>query len=68
MAINLIALAFLALVWVMSFFPLMANPTYETMNWASLAYSSVLILGALYYLFKARHNYVGPVEYIAKSE
>lgn len=65
--INLVSIAFLALVWVMSFFPLMANPTPETMNWASLAFSSVLIIGALYYIFRARYHYIGPVEYVTKS-
>lgn len=66
--INLASVAFLALVFIMSFFPLMANPTYQTMNWASLAFTSVLILGAGYYVLRARHHYVGPVEYVAKIQ
>lgn len=65
--INLISMAFLTLVWVMSFFPLANHPTVESMNWSSLAFSSVLGIGALYYMFKARYHYVGPVEYVAKS-
>lgn len=68
LAINLASVAFLLLVFIMSFFPLMANPTYQTMNWASLAFTSVLVLGAGYYVVRARHHYVGPVEYVAKTQ
>ncbi|EXJ63331.1 uncharacterized protein A1O5_11652 [Cladophialophora psammophila CBS 110553] len=65
--INLAALAFLALAFTMSFFPGAAHPTPQTMNWSSLAYGSVIIIGGVYYVFWARHQYVGPVEYVRKS-
>lgn len=51
----------------MSFFPLGADPTVQSMNWASLAFSSVLGIGAVYYVVRARWQYVGPVEYVAKE-
>jgi amino acid transporter len=65
--INLASIAFLLLAFVMSFFPGMAHPTPQTMNWSCLAYGGVLIIGGGYYVFWARHQYVGPVEYVRKS-
>ncbi|KAK5104774.1 hypothetical protein LTS08_002666 [Lithohypha guttulata] len=65
--INILSLCFLAVGWVMSFFPAMAHPTPQSMNWSSLTFSSVMILGAIYYVLKARHHYVGPVEYVQKT-
>jgi choline transport protein len=66
--VNLGALAFIIVATVISFFPAMANPTPQTMNWASLVYSVVLIVAALYYFFTGRHHYVGPVLYVNKEE
>jgi len=66
--INLASIAFLLLALVMSFFPGTSDPTPVTMNWSCLAYGAVLIIGGIYYLFWARHHYVGPVEYVRKSE
>jgi amino acid transporter len=65
--INFAAIAFLLVALVMSFFPGAAHPTPQTMNWSCLAYGGVLIIGAVYYIFWARHHYVGPVEYVRKS-
>jgi choline transport protein len=66
--INLGALAYIIVATVISFFPAMADPTPQTMNWASLVYSVVLIVAALYYYFTGRHYYVGPVLYVNKEE
>ena len=66
--INIAAIAFLLLALVMSFFPGFNHPTYQTMNWSALAYGSVLIIGTIYYIIYARHVYVGPVEYVRKSD
>jgi choline transport protein len=66
--INLASIAFLALAFVMSFFPGMADPTTTTMNWSCLAYGSVLIIGLTYYVGWARKVYVGPVEYVRKGD
>jgi choline transport protein len=65
--INLAAIAFLVLTLVMSFFPGMAHPTTQTMNWSCLAYGATLIIGTVYYVIWARHVYDGPVEYVRKS-
>ena len=65
--LNLISLVFLGVAWVMSFFPAMVNPPVEAMNWRSLVFGSVMIGAGIYYMVKARHVYVGPVEYVRKS-
>jgi len=65
--INIMSLGFLALGFVISFFPGAVDPTPESMNWSSLAFSVVLVFGAIYYAVIARHHYVGPVEYTIKS-
>ena len=65
--INVGAIAFLLLAFVMSFFPGAPHPTVTTMNWSCLAYGGVLLIGAAYYIIWARHHYVGPVEDVRKS-
>jgi len=65
--INILSLAFLLLAFTMSFFPPVAHPNPQTMNWSCLAYGAVLIVGMIYYFVRARHHYVGPVEYVRKS-
>lgn len=67
LAANLFSLAFLLLVFVMSFFPPIPNPTPSAMNWACVVYGAVLIFAFCYYYVSARKHYVGPVEYVRKS-
>jgi choline transport protein len=65
--INLGAMAFILVAWVMAYFPGAANPTTQTMNWACMVYGIVLGVAALYYYFTGRHHYVGPVAYVKKD-
>ena len=65
--VNVAAIAFLLLVWVMSFFPGAANPMPQTMNWSCMVFGVVLIGAGVYYVVKARKVYVGPVEYVRKG-
>lgn len=67
LAINLSTLAFLLVVIVFSFFPPIPNPPPASMNWAIVVYAGVLIFAGIYYMFRARHHYDGPVEYTRKS-
>jgi choline transport protein len=62
--VNIAAMCFLALAYVMLFFPSAPNPTAASMNWTILIYGVALMFGLIYYYFRARHRYVGPVEYI----
>lgn len=66
--INIIAVVFLLFCWVFAFFPVGPHPTVVDMNWASLGYGSALIFAGLYYVFRARHVYVGPVKYVQKVQ
>jgi choline transport protein len=65
--INIGALAFLAVALVFSFFPPINHPPVDAMNWSVVIWGGVLILSAIYYVFKARHIYAGPVEYVRKN-
>jgi amino acid transporter len=59
--IETVALAFLALVWVLCFFPITARVTPETMNWSVAIFGGVVLLALTYYFLHARHVYSGPV-------
>lgn len=65
--VNLVSLAFLLVVFVISFFPPFPNPPPSAMNWACVVYGAVLIFAFCYYLISARKHYVGPVEFVRKS-
>jgi choline transport protein len=66
--INIIAVLFLLFLWLFCFFPSGPNPSVADMNWAVLGYGSVLIFALVYYVFRGRHVYVGPVEYVRMSQ
>ena len=66
--LNLVSMAFLAVAWTMSFFPPTVNPPVEAMNWSCLVFGVVMLTAVFYYVGWARHNYVGPVEYVRKSD
>jgi amino acid transporter len=68
LVINAIAVIFLFFCWVFTFFPVGPHPTVVDMNWASLGYGCVLIFAVVYYIFRGRHVYVGPVEYVRKGQ
>jgi choline transport protein len=65
--VNIIAVMFLVFCWVFTFFPVGPRPTVVDMNWASMGYGCVLIFAVIYYVFRGRHRYVGPVEYVRKG-
>ncbi|KAF2713003.1 amino acid transporter [Pleomassaria siparia CBS 279.74] len=59
--VNVIALAFLALVFVFLFFPAAPHPTPATMNWSSLMFGVILLFSLGYYYVWGRYKYEGPV-------
>lgn len=61
LAINIAALMFLTPLWFFAFWPLATPVTAETMNWSSTMFGGTLIFAMVYYVFKARHEYTGPV-------
>lgn len=60
--------AFLILTFVLCFFPETPNPVASSMNWNIAIYSAVVVFSFIYYFFRARHRYVGPVEYVRKLD
>ena len=64
---NVLAICFLILAYFFLFFPQVPHPDPADMNWAILVYGVVVIFAFTYYIFKGRHEYDGPVEYIRKD-
>jgi choline transport protein len=67
-AINAIALCFLALAFVFPFFPLNKNPTPAQMNWNVLVTGFTMAVAVVYYAISARKTYNGPVTYVRRSD
>jgi amino acid transporter len=67
-AVNVIALCFLSLIWVLLFFPTMPNPSLVDMNWTCAIYGIVVTFALVYYHFYGKHSYDGPVEYVKKLD
>lgn len=65
--VNILALSFLTLAFVFAFFPPAPHPPAIIMNWAIAIFTALLGVGGIYFLVKARHEYVGPVEYVRNS-
>lgn len=67
LAINAISVIYLWVALVFSFFPVAPRPTPSLMNWNILIYGVTIIFSLAYFMFRGRHQYVGPVEYLNKS-
>ena len=65
--LNFASILFLVFVFVWSFFPSDVNPTPQFMNWSILMFGSVCVFSLLYYYWKGRYVYDGPVEYVRKA-
>lgn len=66
--INVMALLFLVLSFVMICFPPERDPTLQSMNWSIVILTGVLVLSCGYYMSIARHKYVGPVQLVKKID
>lgn len=62
--VNLLALMFLVLAFVMIFFPPMRSPNAQSMNWSVVIYAGVLLLSVCYYYGVARTKYIAPIELV----
>jgi choline transport protein len=65
--LNIFSVLFLILAFIMTFFPPVPHPDPVTMNWNILVYGSVVTFSIVYFWFRGRHRYVGPVEYTKKE-
>ncbi|KAL8725582.1 MAG: hypothetical protein Q9181_006364 [Wetmoreana brouardii] len=67
LAVNVGALMFLILAFLMMFFPPAREPKVESMNWSSVIFAGVVVLSLGYYQ-RAKEKYTGPVELVRKGE
>jgi choline transport protein len=60
--ITIIALFYSFIGWLFSFWPPVAGEalTIMTFNWSMVVYFSVLFIAMGYWVFRARHSYIGP--------
>jgi len=65
--LNIISVLFLLLAFIMTFFPTAPHPDAEGMNWNILVFGVVVVFSIVYFIFRGRHRYVGPVEYTKKN-
>lgn len=65
--LNIIAVVYLSLVFVISFFPPSREVTPESMQWSSLIFGAVLIFSTGYYFVYGRKVYDGPVVLVKQS-
>lgn len=68
LAVNLVALGWLWLVFIIAFFPAVPAPllTTQSMNWSILVFGIVVLFSAFYFVIWGRKEYVGPVNYCRK--
>ncbi|EEP82281.1 conserved hypothetical protein [Uncinocarpus reesii 1704] len=59
--VETIAILFLVIAWVFSFFPLTRSVDVQTMNWSCAIFGGVVIFALIYYFTYARNVYKGPV-------
>lgn len=59
--VNTLAVVYITIVVFFSFWPSLMDPTVEEMNWAILGVGATMFLTMVYFVFRARHVYTGPV-------
>jgi choline transport protein len=59
--VNAISVAYLLLVFIMSFFPQVPSPVPANFNWSIVIYGAVVLWSAAYFMLKGRRVYHGPV-------
>ncbi|OAA81607.1 Amino acid/polyamine transporter I [Akanthomyces lecanii RCEF 1005] len=64
LAVNIASEAFLVVIFILAFMPPNPNPSAEEMNWNIVIYGGIAIFSVIYYLFRGRHQYEGPVVYV----
>lgn len=67
LAINVAALLFLTPLIFFLTWPLVTPVVASTMNWASVMLIGCLLIAIVFYIFKGRHEYTGPVVYVKRD-
>ncbi|KAK1920417.1 hypothetical protein P3342_002714 [Pyrenophora teres f. teres] len=65
--VNDLALGFLFVSFLFSFFPMIPNPTVIDMNWASVMFGALVIIATVNYFVSARKSYIAPVSLVKKD-
>ena len=65
---NVVACCYILIVIIFSFWPADTNPSPAEMNWSIVIVAAFMGLANLYYWFKGRHHYQGPVIEVATEE
>ncbi|KAF2630415.1 amino acid permease-like protein [Macroventuria anomochaeta] len=65
--VNDLALVFLLVAFIFSFFPMTPNPTAVDMNWAALMFGALAILATANYFVSARRSYVAPISLVKQD-
>lgn len=65
--INDLALFFLTVAFVFSFFPMTPKPTAVDMNWAALMFAALAIIATVNYFVSARKSYIAPVSLVKQD-
>ena len=68
MVVNILALCFLAPIFVFSFFPPATPVEPSTVNWAIVIYSGILGFATIYYFVRGHKDYVAPVALVRREE
>lgn len=66
--INVLAVLFLGISFIMVCFPPARKPSLEGMNWSIVIFVGVMIISWGYYWGEARHKYVGPVKLVKTAD
>ncbi len=66
--INIVAILYLIIALIMSFFPLVTPVTAQTMNWGIVMYVGVILIALVDYAIRGRHFYEGPVVLVKAIE
>lgn len=62
--VNDVALGFLLVTFVFSFFPETPAPSAADMNWAIAIFGGVAIIAGVDYAVRGRHEFIGPVSLV----
>jgi choline transport protein len=65
---NIIALLYITLALVVSFFPIYKQVTAMSMNWSVLVWGVIVIFATIVYIVSGRYVYKGPVVFVMKPE
>lgn len=67
LSINIASLVFLLPTMFFYFWPLAQPVTPVNLNWSSVIFCAILLIAAIYYVAKARHEYTGPVVQVKRD-